>query len=285
MVAGRDYEIFVQNLQQALLDSEEFLKQKNIRIERNKKIADNFGIVREFDLYWEYELGGVTYKTIIECKDYSSRVSVEKIDALIGKIRDIPDLKPVFATKVGYQSGAKLKAKNNKIELLVVREQNDTDWEDEDGTPLIKIINANITLYSPIRVTGFKPVIDAGWAIENTDFDVEKPFSFPSLNTELFIDDKFKKNRFSLFDLESKLTKEYQDKIGQQSITYDCNDAYIETPSYKLKLHSLKIEFIVPKPFSNPFTVDLSKELIGVIEYLHKDRKTTVFRDKIVNHK
>ena len=45
MVAGRDYEIFVQNLQQALLDSEEFLKQKNIRIERNKKIADNFGIV------------------------------------------------------------------------------------------------------------------------------------------------------------------------------------------------------------------------------------------------
>ena len=95
MSDGKNYEIFVQNLQQALINAEEFMSQNNIEIERNKKITDNCGIDREFDLYWEYEVAGLTYKTVIECKDYASTISVEKIDALIGKTKDIPDLIPV----------------------------------------------------------------------------------------------------------------------------------------------------------------------------------------------
>jgi hypothetical protein len=127
---GKSYEEFVAVLHQALLYSEDIGKHQNIEIQRNKKIVDSFGIKREFDLYWEYELAGITYKTIIECKDYSSTISIEKIDALIGKIRDIPDIKPVFATKKGYQSGARTKAEKNKVDLLIVREQNDSDWYD-----------------------------------------------------------------------------------------------------------------------------------------------------------
>nr|WP_200874421.1 hypothetical protein [Ferrovum myxofaciens] len=102
---GKEYELFVSSLQQALLNAENITTQKNITVEVNKLILDNCGIERQFDIYWEYELGGLTYKTVIECKDYNSSVSVEKIDALIGKTRDIPDLKAVFATKKGYQSG------------------------------------------------------------------------------------------------------------------------------------------------------------------------------------
>ncbi len=84
MSTGKDYEVFVQSLQQALLDSEAHFSLKNIKVERNKKIADSFGCIREFDIYWEYELAGIIYKTVIECKDYASKVSVEKIDALLG---------------------------------------------------------------------------------------------------------------------------------------------------------------------------------------------------------
>ncbi|UJF24578.1 restriction endonuclease [Suttonella sp. R2A3] len=138
---GKNYEQFVAQLQQALLDAESITEQKNIKVQLNKKILDSCGIKREFDLYWEYELAGITYKTVIECKDYKSRVSVGRIDELIGKIRDIPDLKAVFATKKGYQSGAEDKAKHNRIDLLVVREQNDSDWQDIDGKPYIKTIH------------------------------------------------------------------------------------------------------------------------------------------------
>lgn len=42
MSDGKDYEQFVKSLQQALLDSEKFSEQKNIEIEINKKILDNF---------------------------------------------------------------------------------------------------------------------------------------------------------------------------------------------------------------------------------------------------
>ena len=84
---GKQYEQFVALLHQALLDAENFTTQKNIEVQRNKKIVDSCGVEREFDLYWEYELAGITYKTVIECKDYSSRISLRKIDALIGKIR------------------------------------------------------------------------------------------------------------------------------------------------------------------------------------------------------
>ncbi|MGE6177042.1 restriction endonuclease [Aeromonas salmonicida] len=284
MAAGNDYEVFVQNLQQALLDSEEYLNYQNIKIERNKKVIDNFGNSREFDLYWEYELGGVTYKTIIECKDYASKVTVEKIDALIGKIRDIPDLKPVFATKVGYQSGAEAKAKNNKVDLLIVREQNESDWQSQDGTPLLKIIELDIQAQLPVRIVAFRPIVDGNWVKENTTIDVSKPLSLHHMNNEIYICDLSKNDRFSIFELESRLREKYRNQYGQHTQNYPCINTFIETSEYKLKLHSLSYDFHVPKPSSMPFTIDFSKELIGVIEYLQKDIKTAIFREKIVKN-
>ncbi|MDN5042851.1 hypothetical protein O8C80_05795 [Aliarcobacter butzleri] len=44
---GSDYEKFVQALQQAILNSEEFSKQQNIKVELNKKIVDNTGTERD----------------------------------------------------------------------------------------------------------------------------------------------------------------------------------------------------------------------------------------------
>lgn len=64
---------------------------KNIQVRHNEEIPDRFGIKRQFDVLWDYEQGGITYNTIIECKDYNSPVSIEKIDALVGKLADFPD--------------------------------------------------------------------------------------------------------------------------------------------------------------------------------------------------
>ena len=56
---GKEYEFFVANLQQALLNAETITTQKNIQVEVDKNITDNCGIERQFDIYWEYELGGI----------------------------------------------------------------------------------------------------------------------------------------------------------------------------------------------------------------------------------
>lgn len=278
---GKNYEEFVQKLQQALIDSEEYLKQKNIKIEKNKKLKDNRGRDREFDLYWEYELAGVTYKTIIECKDYNSKISIEKIDALVGKIQDFQDLKPIFATKVGYQIGAEEKAKDYKIELLIVREQNNSDWEDSDGNPLIKSISMNLHILHPARIIEFKPVADRKWIEENTNLDISKPINFSGMTNEIIIEDKIKNERYSLADLEHKL-RELSDGIGELTYTQELEDAYINYPDFSLKLRGYIVKYHLSPPSKMTSEIDFSKELIGVIEYLNRNNTVAIFKDKIV---
>ena len=279
MSDGKGYEIFVQKLQQALLDSEQLATQKNIEVQRNKKITDNCGIDREFDLYWEYELAGVTYKTIIECKDYIRPVSVEKIDALIGKIRDIPDLKPVFATKTGYQIGAEKKAKSNKIDLLIVREQRNDDWEDR-----IREVRIQIHLMTPVRITAFRPLIDGKWVKKNTTLNPENPLAISGMNNEIFIKDLVKKETYSLFDLAHRLGSISDDRYGNLRHKESFEDAYLISNESRLKLVSYEVEYVRSEPLKSKVNIDVSKELIGVIEYLHKGSSTAIFKNKIVKN-
>jgi len=282
MSDGKDYEKFVQNLQQALLDSEKLSDQKNIEVERNKKIIDNFGIEREFDLYWEYELAGVTYKTVIECKDYASRVSIEKIDALIGKIRDTPDLKPVFATRTGYQSGAEKKAKSNRIDLLIVREQRDDDWEDKDGNPLVREINIQMNFMPCPRITNFKPYIDGEWLKANTTLSTDTQLVTSGMNNEIFIEDTTNNETYSLYDLAYRLDSKVNGSYGNLSHKEIFQEAYLINNGMRLKMVSYEVDFFRSKPIKNPINIDFSKELVGVIEYLHKGSATAIFKDKII---
>jgi len=283
---GRDYETFVQKLQQALINSEEYLHQKNISIERNVKIIDNCGIDREFDLYWEYELAGVIYKTVIECKDYASKISIDKIDSFIGKIGDIPDIKPIFATKTGYQSGAEQKAKHNKIELLIVREQIDNDWKDKNGNPYIKEIHINMLILPPAHIKAFSPKVNKKWMEENTNIDTSKPISLDGLNNEIFIKDNIKNEQYSIFDLQQRLTNINENEYGDMSQVVEFEDGYISYKDTMLKIDSYKVDYSISKPHSMPIVIDYAKELIGVIEYVSRETNTStaVFKDRIIKN-
>jgi len=279
---GKEYERFVANLQQALLDAENITSQKNIQVELNKKITDNCGNKREFDLYWEYELGGLVYKTVIECKDYNSTIAVEKIDALIGKIRDIPDLRAVFATKKGYHSGSRKKAAQNKIDLLIVREQNDSDWIDADGTPLIKNINISVQFNMPAVITKFEPFLDGVWLKKHTDIDISKPFNILSRNDSIYIEDIDKNTKYSLYDLAKILKPLEAKKYGVFSKNELFNNAFLIYEDIRVKLHSYNIEYSISKPINNISQIDFSKELMGVIEYLQKGTKKSIFREGLI---
>jgi len=279
---GKDYEIFVSKIQQAILNSDEYVKQKNIKIERNKKIIDNNDIMREFDLYWEYDIGGLTYRTVIECKDYKEKISIEKIDALIGKLNDLPELKGVFATKVGYQSGAKTKAEKNKIDLLIVREQKDSDWKDKDGNPLIKIININTHLKKPTAIREFFPEIDGDWAREHTDIDLNKPLKYEGQIDQIIIEDKSKGEKYSLDELVQNLKAPNNENSGIFSLKEETADTYIIIDKLKLKLHSYKLEYEIFPETIFAFQIDFTKELIGVVEYLSKGHKKSIFKNGIV---
>ena len=279
-----DYEAFVQNLQQALLNSEKITKQKNIEVKRNVILKDNNGIKREFDLYWEYELAGVTYKTIIECKNYNKKISIEKIDSLLDKIKDFPDLKPVFATRLGYQKGAKVKAEKNGIELLIARKQNNTDFIDTHGNNRIKRIDINMQLCCPVTITKFSPVLDGKWIKNNTNIDVSKPLSLTERNDNIIIEDLEKGEKYSLLELSERLVLKDDGHYGKFIKEKKFDNAFIYYPDMKSKLLSYTIEYIKNSPYEIPIRIDFFKELIGVIEYLQKGTKTAIFNEKIIKN-
>ena len=88
----------------------------------------------------------------------------------------------MFATKKGYQSGAKTKAARNNVDLLVVREQDESDWYAPDGTPLLKqdpckhsCTRMSATIHS------FIPALDKDWIEKNTDVDTSKSLTLSGL--------------------------------------------------------------------------------------------------------
>ena len=279
---GKEYELFVARLQQAILSSESIAAQENIVVETDKKIIDNCGVARYFDIFWEYQLGGFTYKTVIECKDYDSKVSVDKIDALVGKVHDLPDLKAVVATKTGYQSGVKAKAEHNKIDLLIVREQNASDWTAPEGSARIKKICIEIILSSPARILKFDPVVDGEWIRNNTCIDISNQVHISGQNNQIIIDDVDKGAEYSLYELASRLSPIGGKDYGIFEKVEKFGNAFICYQDVRLKMISCRIEYAISEPMRERIEIDVPKEIVGVVEYLQKGTKKSVLRNGMV---
>lgn len=281
---GKEYEDFVGTIQQSLINAEGISHLKNIKVEVNKKIEDRNGVLRQFDVYWEFNLGGYVYKTVIECKDYASTVTIDKIDAFIGKTQDIPGLRLIYATKTGYQSGAQKKAGQHKIDLLLIREGIDEDWTAPDGTPLVKTIHLNIIAISPPNITSFSPFVDASWLESQPDLDVDKinnKFSM-MLNNEVFISNDVTGVRFSLYDLANSLAGKIPDiKYGEGTYSEELHDSYLESADedLRVKLRGYKLSYVYHEPAKVTSVIDYSKELLGIVQNYSSGDKQMVFRD------
>ena len=279
---GRAYEDFVAGLHRALLEAERVLDGRNIEVELNKIIIDNDGLKREFDIYWEYEIAGIKYRTVIECKDYNSSVSIADIDALLGKTQSIPGLRLVFATKKGYQSGAKTKAVRNNVDLLIVREQNESDWYAPDGTPLLKKIHVDFMYEMPAIIHSFFPALDADWIEKNTDIDTSKPLTLSGLNSDILIEDRSTGQTYSLLDLSNRLQAIGQRESGRFKDTVTFEDAFIVHKGKRFKLKSYNVEYTIPGVLKSTLEIDFSTQLDGVIEYLKTNTKATIFGNRVM---
>lgn len=81
---------------------------------------------RQFDVTVRFKFGLHSYMTVIECKDYSSRVSVDKVEAFVTKARDVNANKAVLISSKGFQSGCFPVAERHGIQLLILSETTDT---------------------------------------------------------------------------------------------------------------------------------------------------------------
>ena len=122
---GKEYELVVQKVFQSILD-QKFVK--NITVQHDITLQGK-STTHQIDVYWEFSDGISTYATIVQAKDYNSRVSQDKLLTFKGVIDDLPNHpKGIFVTKTGYQKGAKAYAEANGILLYELRQPTDEDW-------------------------------------------------------------------------------------------------------------------------------------------------------------
>lgn len=127
----------------------------------------------QIDVYWEFVVGGLMYKTIIQAKDQKSYINQSQMLTFKGVIEDLPGTTGVFVTRTGYQTGAKQIADKNDIVTFILREPKVDDWEG-----YIRVINLDIHLRLPV-VREVKLNIDGNWAKANGITEIHSQFYSP----------------------------------------------------------------------------------------------------------
>ena len=210
---------------------------------------------------------------------FTRAFKIDKLDALVCKIRDIDeDLIPVIATKTGYQSGAKKAADYHGVELLVVREQKESDWKPEGGVAFARYITAEVRLLDLPHIHSLHFVIDKVW-IENNRPDIDTTSGSISLsNHESFIQDN--QNLHSIEGFMNLLHPPYSEKYGRFQKEKKFKDAYLLHPTHgKVKMLSLEVDYSVRPPLTETINLDGTAALLGVIEYVQKGVKKLVFKN------
>lgn len=80
---------------------------------------------RQFDVTLRFKFGLHCYLTVIECKQHNSKVSVDKVDALVTKARDARANKVIMVSTKGFQTGCHAVAERHGVQLLVVTEKSE----------------------------------------------------------------------------------------------------------------------------------------------------------------
>lgn len=240
---GIDYEIITQNIFNQILNQD---KVHTISVQHDV-ILQGKTIEHQIDVFWEFEVGGIDYSTIIQAKDWESRVNQGELLKFKSVLEDLPNQpKGIFVTSTGYQKGAKEFAEKNGILLYELREPTEKDWKNR-----LKTIIINVNFFIP-DLQDFKLEYDKEWAIKerkklNIPKDEEFNFDFSSENMKFYDDKGHEIN--SLLKIISLLTP--NSEMASKKINYSFNTpTFVLTDTAKfprLKLNSIELTLSVQK--------------------------------------
>lgn len=156
MKSGTEYEIFCRDLVTKLKEQGDNFLNVQSKIIHDVHVVGQSTVEHQIDVYADYiQENGEVVPIIIECKDYSRNVSKDKIATLSSVSQDL-SAKPVFMTKVGFQSGALAYAKYNpvqEVKTYKATRPEDADWAQQN---LVRKLVLNINVEdSKLKETSF----------------------------------------------------------------------------------------------------------------------------------
>lgn len=159
MNPNTNYELFTREIYRQLGQA---TRVNASNVQHDVKLEGRSGQKHQIDVYWEYEKDGKTHHVAIECKNYSRRISLEKVCAFKGVLDDLDGVCGIMVSKVGFQKGAKKYAKQYGISLKELR------------TPGYgETIIGEIENHFHTEVLNILFWIDEDWAAKNS-FDIER---------------------------------------------------------------------------------------------------------------
>ncbi|NLD49970.1 MAG: restriction endonuclease, partial [Clostridiaceae bacterium] len=93
-----EYEQLTRAIYQAILMNE---GSENIIVEHNVPIRGRSGVEHQIDVLWHFKQAGIEHDVLIECKNYSTNLTLEKVRNFFGVIHDIGNVHGVIVTKTG----------------------------------------------------------------------------------------------------------------------------------------------------------------------------------------
>jgi Restriction endonuclease len=115
---GLSYEQVVRVIFQEILDRE---YGQTISVEHDVTVH-GIATTHQVDVMWRFTLGGVSYTTIIEAKDWESKIGKGTVLAFRQRLSDLPGQpRGLLVTKSGFQAGAKKLAETYGISLFLLK--------------------------------------------------------------------------------------------------------------------------------------------------------------------
>jgi Restriction endonuclease len=270
-----EYEKFVRDIQQFLLDAQGL---ETVKAKHNIVLKGVSSQGHQIDVYWEYRLAGITHRVALECKRHSTKVDLGIIRDFWGVLDDIPGLRGVVVSPVGFTSGAEKYAQSKGIGLKVVRQAQDADY---DGR--LKTIRINVHQRLPVILKS-EMILDEAWYTVNANAEREALLqemqgTQETLVKDVVIEERDTGERIFLAQLLKYLpVLDLEDISGSHEWEKVFNQGFLLQPKKPdLKLSKIKVYYQIDES-----TEDISIDAGDVAETLIKDaiQGTLLFVDE-----
>jgi hypothetical protein len=280
---GRDYEIIVKAIYEALLQSSEV---KNLRIEHDV-ILQGTKTNHRIDVYWEFSIADQIYRTIVEVKKHKGRAKQKDLMAFDTLLKDVPGQpRGIFITKSGYQSGAIRFAENSGISLMhLIKVPEDADYTlkmTAGSWCLFQVISERLVMRMTVRgpkLANPKLSVCEEWLIQQGgDFRAklfDRMMAAKFYMHEVIFSDESRNNKLRLWDVVQDRLKtvhsgffpirlEFEEPTFVHGLRYGENNIAMEGVKItKFEVMMAVEETTMERPlFSEPFSVFLLKKAV-----------------------
>lgn len=131
---GKEYEELVQHVMEGLIkingDGLSNVEvRRNVILDGMTALPNGHRSQHQIDIFWEFDIGPTSYRTVIQAKDWKRKVSLPELHTFLSVLADLPgNPKGLMVTTKGYQRGVEQLAQARGVELCLLKPATQEDF-------------------------------------------------------------------------------------------------------------------------------------------------------------